>query len=147
MEYLYLFFSGIVGAVFWVFNTEAYVMFVSFDKKMNPFIAASIAAIGQSITWTLLYFFGRVLQQKWNWLRLRIEKTKERILRHGDKVLAFTFSGAVFGIPPLIGCACLAPVFDLRYGRFIAVTILGRFIRFLFLAVAGRQLISIWNKL
>ena len=146
IDYFYLFFSGVVGSVIWIFNTEAYVMFLSFDKNMNPFVAAVIASVGQCITWTLLFFFGQVLQEKWSWLKSKIDGTKEKILRHSDKVLAFTFSAAVFGIPPLIGCACLAPVFDLKYSRFILITFLGRFIRFLFLAVAGRQLLELWNE-
>ncbi len=142
---------GVVSAVVPVANAEAYVFASQVSQTAGPLSVALGIAIGQTIGKVLLFYSVRRgkeyrgIRHRRAALRSRPAGPTRAQLRRllqtllglvGEKRsgLPITFVAALVGMPPLYAVALLAGATRMRVGYFAAVVLVGRALRFVFVA-------------
>lgn len=142
---------GVVSAVVPVANAEAYVFASQVSQTAGPLPVALGIAIGQTIGKVLLFYSVRRgkeyrgIRHRRAALRSRPAGPTRAQLRRllqtllglvGEKRsgLPITFVAALVGMPPLYAVALLAGATRMRVGYFAVVVLVGRALRFVFVA-------------
>jgi len=132
-----------VGSVFWVLNTEAAAVYYGGTLGYFPWVVGGVCATGQVLMHVVLYYCGSGLTKKWRWLRKKVERVRTK---YGDKLekryLYLSFMAGIFGVPPVLIMAIMAPGFGVRLRVLVPVLFLGRIIRFTLLAWVGQPLLE-----
>ena len=140
---LTLFGISFVGSVFWVMNAEMAAVYYAGELGYSPALVGSICASGQTMMYILLYYGGGWLATRWRWLRRKVERVRQK---YGKKLetryLYLSFLAGIFGVPPVLAMAVLAPGFGVRGPSFFGVLFAGRTIRFTLLAWMGKPLLD-----
>ncbi len=111
---------------------EAIAIVIGLQGQHSWILTGWALALGQTIGFCLIYFFGdRVLG--------RIPKLKRQIDRiDRDKFQArapyFLATGSVTGLPPHLAMAALCPLIGQRFLPFLGITFVGRCVRFMVFA-------------
>jgi membrane protein YqaA with SNARE-associated domain len=123
---------SLAGGIVPVLNVEAYLVALSAlspDASVGPVVLA--AALGQMAAKSLLYLGGRgLLRLPLRTLRARVESATARLAGAERGSLAVLAGSAVAGIPPFYAVSVAAGVTRMRFGRFFAVGLTGRLLRF-----------------
>jgi membrane protein YqaA with SNARE-associated domain len=127
-----------MGAVFWVFNTEATAVYYSSARGWAPPLVGLLCAAGQTAMYVVLFAGGERLA-RWRWFHAKIQRVRER----WDATLARWFLptallAGLVGFPPAVAFPSLAPGFAVPLVRVLPVLFVGRLVRFTALAAAGR---------
>jgi membrane protein YqaA with SNARE-associated domain len=134
-----------VGSVVWLLNAEATAAYYGADMGWHPVAVGLTCATGQVVMYVILYFGGAKLVERWRWLAAKVQRAEER---YGDRLhkayVPTTLVAALFGIPPVLAMVSLAAGFHIRLRTIVAVTFVGRFVRFTFLAAVGQMLFVWW---
>lgn len=85
-------------------------------------------AVGQTLCFVLLYFFGERVLGKVPGLRRQLDRIDPEWFR--PKAPYLLAAGAVVGLPPLNAMSALSPLVGQRFLGFLLITFIGRSIRF-----------------
>ncbi len=142
LELITLFGISIVGTLFWVINAEVSAAVYASHLHYNPILVGVVCALGQGVTFTLVYWFGEKIAGRWKGLQRQLDRIQERF---GERLLkAFTFLsflGGFIGIPPALGMAALAAGLGVSFRASIPFIIAGRFLRFSGIALGADWLL------
>ena len=139
---------GFVGTILWFINTEATAVVYHVEMDWNPVIIALVLSLSQNVMYVLLYQGGGRVVERWRWLGKRIERARTRYAKMLDRAyLPSTFVAAILGIPPVLAMVTLAKGFGYSRLQIFPLTLVGRFIRFLTLALVGQTLLTWWAQL
>ena len=107
----------------------------------SPALVGTIAAAGQCVGYVVLYTAGTSLMRLWPRLARKVDAAREQTLhRLSAGFLPTTGCAAVFGVPPMVAVAAIAPAFELGLLPLVGVAFGGRFLRFTVAAGAGGSL-------
>jgi len=142
IELLTLFGISALGAVFWLSNAELSAAVYGGQLNWHPLVVGLVCAVGQGVTFSLLYWFGGGLVTRWKWLKVKLDKTQEGF---GHRLLEFfglwCFLGGLVGFPPAIGVVGLASGFGKSYLSSVPLVVAGRFFRFFVIAWLADRLL------
>ena len=131
LELITLFGISIVGTLVWVISAEVSAAVYASQLDHNAILVGVVCALGQGVTFTVLYWFGETISERWRGLQRQLDRIQKRF---GDRLLgAFTpisFLGGFIGIPPAVGMAALAAGLGVSYRASVPFIVLGRFFRF-----------------
>ena len=114
----------------------------------NPLLVGASLALGQNLTYILVYLGGDALVNRWQWLKTKVVKARAKIKGNMERgFLATAAIAGIIGIPPALAMPALAPSFKVSCAKVIAVTFTTRFIRFTLLAIFGESLFAWWSTL
>ncbi len=131
MIYLLVLLLVIPSPIFIVFNSE--VIAVVLGLKGHPFwLVALCLATGQTIGFSLLYFFGRWFCDRWQALAKKLDSFN--LSRFKEKSDYFLCAGALTGLPPLNVMSILAPKVGVPFYKISMITFSFRLLRYLILA-------------
>jgi membrane protein YqaA with SNARE-associated domain len=143
-----LFFVAFVGSVFWVFNAEGLSVYYASSLGYPPLVIGLTCAVAQCSAYSLLYIGGDKVLVRWQWLKRRVERTRERwgaqLERHFLWITAF---GAFVGLPPAITLVAIAPMFRVRFLALLPILFVARVLRFSTLAFAGGSAVGLVQRL
>jgi membrane protein YqaA with SNARE-associated domain len=127
-----LFLAGFLSATILPMNSEA-VILLMLSQDFDPWICILVATIGNSLGGLTNYFLG-ILGNP-NWLK-RIGITEEKILSFEVRVQKYGYWLAFFSWVPFIGDPMTVALgfFRVSFWRVALLVILGKFLRYLFLA-------------
>ena len=137
-----------VGAVFWVFKVETMAVYYGGTLGWNPALVGARLALGQNMTYVIVYLGGDALLTRWKWLSDKVTRARDNV--KGDMKRGFLATAAIaglIGLPPALAMPALAPSFKVSCPALIAVTFTTRFIRFTLLASFGESLFEWWHAL
>jgi membrane protein YqaA with SNARE-associated domain len=126
------FLVSLISAVFPPVNTEVFLLAVAAVAKPEALPGVLVAAsVGQMLGKLGFYFAGRgLVKLKLGRYQARIDEWSVRLGRSQRGVDLVMFSSALWGVPPFLVVPYLAGVFRLGFGRFLAIGLVGRFLRF-----------------
>jgi len=130
MDYLILGLASIVSP-FMAFAEPLAVYFGLTGALMWGPAAVSIA-VGQTVGFTIMYFFGSQLRARVGWLRRKFEVFDFSRLGRGRT--AMTASAGGLGLPPALILSLAGPMYDPRAGVFLGTILVMRIVRFGLLA-------------
>ncbi len=137
MFYLAAFFVGFASPVVWLLNAEALAILAGLvGARPWPAVGLTLAC-GQIACLSLLFYGGEGLCRRVAPLRRHLERFRadpRRLERTRAGATWALVTAALFGLPPLMAMAALAPGLGLRYRTFFGVAFGGRLLRFCLLA-------------
>ena len=127
-----------VGTVFWPASPEAATALAGAQHRWSPLLLGLVAAAGQSVALTGLFFFGDQLRRRWRWFDRKCARARERSRLGTERTAAWVVVGAgLLGFPPVSVTATLLPGVAPRARRLLPLMLALRFVRFTVLAWAG----------
>lgn len=132
MFYLLTMLAVIPSPVLMFINGEAWAVFVGLMGTRNWVLLALSIAAGQTIGFSLLYFFGDRVVARWKRLQRAVDAfDREKLRRNAPWALG---AGGLIGLPPHFANAVLCPVVGVPYRMLLLTTLVGRSTRYLILA-------------
>lgn len=127
MIYLWIALIVIPSPVIIIISSEAIAVLWSL-KGYHPALLALSLAIGQTIGFSILCYFGEQLSARWRRMREKLEKVDlERYRNYAPRLIAWS---AFIGIPP-VNISCLAAgAVKTRVITLIPLLFIGRFLRY-----------------
>jgi hypothetical protein len=109
-----LFGIAALGTLVWVASPEAAVVLFATTRaagdSWNPLAVGLVAAGGQGVSLTALFFFGHQLRRRWSWFDRRCAAVRarfgDRMTRHAAVLAA---ASGLVGVPPASVTATLTP--------------------------------------
>jgi len=128
-----------IGTIFWLVSPEAATAVVGADRRWSPVTIGLVAAAGQSMALSGLFFFGEQLRQHWRWFDAKCERarTQSRLGREGYAT-SVVVAASLLGFPPVSVTAALVPGVAPRPLLMLPLMLVLRFFRFTLLAWAAR---------
>lgn len=130
---------GVVSALVPLVNIEAYLgVRGALAQHPGPWVAGLVAAVGQMLGKLVWYHLG-ANALRWGWVRrrmdtpkaqLRLEAWRLRIDQRPVVAALATFVSAFAGFPPFAVLAVLAGQLRMRLAWFLALGLVGRWLRF-----------------
>jgi membrane protein YqaA with SNARE-associated domain len=130
---------AVASAVLPWLNAEVIVLaFAAMATSRADLVALAVLATAGQVTGKgLMYWTGRgAALVEAGGTRARLDKWRARLERHRWHPLTWVFVSAVVGVPPLYIVTVLAGAAKVPFGRFLAVTSLGRLLHFGMLVLA-----------
>lgn len=132
MFYLLTFLAVIPSPVLMFLNGEAWAIFVGLMGTRDWVLVALAIACGQTVGFTLLYFFGgRVLGRIPRLKRAMDRFDREKLATRAPWLLSL---GSVVGLPPHNIMCAVSPLVGVRFRTVLTITLVGRGLRYLVLA-------------
>ena len=131
MIYLGIIIVVIPSPVFMFISSEAIAIFLSL-KGYSPLLIALSLAVGQSIGFTSLFFFGEHLCKRWDRLQRKLDTFD--VDAFSTKANILLGSAAFFGLPPLNLSSLVSSTVGVSYYIYISLVLSGRFIRYWLIA-------------
>ncbi|MBV69882.1 MAG: hypothetical protein CMH52_00910 [Myxococcales bacterium] len=119
---------------------EPIAVIAGLSTKVEWWLVALCLASGQTIGFTLMYFFGEFFLAKWTWLAQKLRRVN--VEEYAHKRQLFTSFASLFGMPPLTALALAGPLYEPRFSGFISLVFTCRFARFLVFAGAATALMG-----
>ena len=136
-----LFGLALVAAMAGILPVWATCIYYTAQLGWSPVLVGVVAATGQCVGYVVLYTAGTGLMAVWPRLARKVEAAREQTLhRLRAGFLPTTACAAVFGVPPMVAVAAIAPAFEIGLLPLVGVAFPGRFIRFAVAAGAGGTL-------
>jgi len=128
-----LFFAGFLSATILPMNSEA-VILLMLSQDFDPWTCILVATIGNSLGGFTNYFLGLLGNPKW---LKRIGITEEKILTFEVRIQKHGYWLAFFSWVPFIGDPMTVALgfFRVSFWRVALLVILGKFLRYLVLAI------------
>ena len=133
MTYLICGLVGIVSPFFAL--AEPLAVLSGLSTQVNWMLMAFSLALGQSVGFSIMYFFGEQIVARWRWFARKLSRVN--LDEYTGRRNTCTFLAACFGLPPLTALALGGPFYEPRFIRFISVSFCGRLVRFSVLAGAA----------
>jgi len=135
--YFQQFFLSIFSVFIWVINAEGYLLYnLLSTEKTSPFMLALAASLGQSLGFSLIFFFSE------SFLRLfpKVQKKVDQfdLVRFRKSSSFMLFSGSLVGVPPLSVLGIVSAGVGIRFEKFLIIAFIGRISRFLLIAFFPR---------
>ncbi|MEZ4471945.1 MAG: VTT domain-containing protein [bacterium] len=132
MFYLLTFLAVIPSPVLMFINGEAWAVFVGLMGTRDWMLLALAIACGQTVGFTLLYFFGGKALGRIPKLQRAVDRfDKEKLKARSPWLLSL---GALIGLPPHNVMCAISPLVGLPFRQIFVITILGRGVRYMVLA-------------
>jgi membrane protein YqaA with SNARE-associated domain len=131
MLYFWIMLLVIPSPIFMMISSEGIAVILSL-KGYSPLWIALSLSIGQSIGFSLLYFFGGEICQRWTGLKKKIDTFD--VARFQKRAFPFLCLASLIGLPPL-NLSCIASsMLKYPYHTLLPIVFLGRFIRYVSVA-------------
>jgi membrane protein YqaA with SNARE-associated domain len=131
MIYLILCIIAIPAPVIFIFNSETIAIVMGLKGHHFLIVSAAIA-LGQTIGFCLLYYFGQYLVNHWQSLHNRLQRFDlEKFHKQGNYLIC---CGALTGLPPLNIMSILASRVGIPISFLAVVTFFMRWLRYAILA-------------
>ena len=129
--YLSVILLVIPSPIFMMISSEAIAILLAMQSRSPVLIALSLA-IGQTIGFSLLFFFGDRITSRWTRLNQKLQTFDLEGLR--NKGPLFISSASLFGLPPLNLCCIASSAIGLRYRMLCPLIFGGRFGRYVIIS-------------
>ena len=131
--WIYLFVVVIVipSPILMMISSEAIAVLLALDGK-SPWLIASALAIGQSIGFSLLYYFGEQICNRWQALKNKLDQFDME--KFQSNIPYFIASASFFGLPPLNLSCIAASALKIRYSPLLVLIVSGRWLRYFIIA-------------
>jgi len=135
------FLYALAGGVIPVFNVEAYLLaLVALAPQTAVLPTVLCAASGQMTAKGILYLAGRGLLRLRGWnLESRAAGAMASLAGAPGRASAIVLASSITGLPPFYGVSLAAGLMRFPLGRFLAVGMFGRLVRFAAIVVLTRQ--------
>lgn len=141
MEALALFAICAVGTVIFPLNPELATIGFGTRGTMHPLLIGLIAATGQTLVYAVMFKIADRLIARWERLRLRVERVRERFRDHFEsRYLGIALFAAFIGFPPPLIVAALASGFHVPLRHLLPTMYVARIGRLAILAAFGGQI-------
>lgn len=128
MLYFTIFLVVVPSPVLMFLSSEAIAIFIGLTSDRPWFGVACALAAGQTVGFSLLYFFGDRLLGSWPRLQAKVRNFD--LSRIESKAPYFLCTGSLIGLPPHnLMCIC-APAVGVRWAPLAAITFTGRTLRY-----------------
>ncbi|MEE2757551.1 MAG: hypothetical protein VYA30_12925 [Myxococcota bacterium] len=138
MTYLIITALAVISPVLAI--AEPIAVIAGLSTKVEWWLVALCLATGQTIGFTLMYFFGEFFLAKWTWLSQKLRRVN--VAEYAHKRQFFTSLASLFGVPPLTALALAGPLYEPRFGGFISLVFGCRLTRFLVFAGSATALMG-----
>jgi membrane protein YqaA with SNARE-associated domain len=128
--YLKIFLASTVSGVIWVVSAEGFATYagVTGDPRFNGWLLALTLALGQTLGFIAVYFFGNSLLRLSTKLRTKVESFDKE--KFENTTVISLFFGSIIGIPPLLVMAIISGTIRYDFRRFVLIIFSCRFCRF-----------------
>ncbi len=99
--YLGLFLSAVIGATIFPLSSEVVLLALLTQPTANPYIAITIATVGNWLGGAITYYMGWL--GRWDWIERWFGVTQQKLERQRDKVDKYGAWLAAFSWLPIIG--------------------------------------------
>lgn len=113
----------------------------------SPVLAVTVFTAGECVVFSAMYWGGDELVRRWAWFARKIGAVRERYAAHLEsRFLILAVLSATIGLPPPVALAALGSGFGVPFRHLFPVLYVGRFARFLVMALFGVQLAQLWHR-
>jgi hypothetical protein len=136
MSLLALAAAAFVGTAFWLVSPEAAVALAAAMHRWSPLTIGLVAAGGQALALTGLFFFGAQLRRRWHWFDRQCERARTR-LGTARASTGVVVAASLLGVPPVSVTSALLPGVAPRALRLLPLMLVLRLVRFTAMAWAA----------
>ena len=134
----------IPSPIFMMISSEAIAIILALKGHSALWIALSLT-IGQTIGFSLLYYFGGALCERWDKLNQKMKSFQ--FDRFKKRASPFILSAAFFGLPPLNLSCIAASMIQVSFSLLLPLIIMGRFTRYLIIAIIPNTFSGLFDPL
>ncbi|HEY6477533.1 MAG TPA: hypothetical protein VI456_13210 [Polyangia bacterium] len=130
--------AAFIGTVVWIVSPEAATALVGAQHRWSPLTIGLVAASGQAVALTGLFFFGDLLRRRWRWFDRKCERARAGSrLGTARTATGVAVAAGLLGFPPVSVTTTLLPGVAPRPLRLLPLVLLLRLVRFTVLAWAA----------